>query len=217
MSTALIFRSVVWAFVAACVVLWGYYILPQFVTPSGVWTRRIVREHPLTSPIPVSAVDGTSLMTPQRKLVLAGISIPDDAISQTNADVFLKSTTTKGVEVIREVENSSKQILRCEVRLYHWCGNDSVAAHFEQHNLNEIMIGLGYAKFDHETKGLRTEEWNRFAAAEKVAKKLALGVWGDAPAEPNDRMAGSGLSVTFPLRSLEVRIHEELLQLNDRH
>ncbi|MCB1210678.1 MAG: hypothetical protein KDK97_15210 [Verrucomicrobiales bacterium] len=217
MSTAYIVRWIIWTFVAVCVVVWGYYVLPEFVTPSGVWERRIVRDHPLTSPIPVSAVEGTTLITPVRKLVLAGVFIPDDESSRLNADVFLKATTAKGVEIIQEIENATKQILRCEVRLYHWCGNDSIDAHFEQHNLNEMMIGLGYAKFDHETKGLSADEWNRFAAAEKVAKKMALGVWGDAPAEPNETLARSGFSVSSPILGLDFRIRVELSQQHDRH
>jgi len=187
----------------------AYVVLLLFLSPSGEWQSCVVREHPLAAPIAVSAVQGKTLVTVQGEISLVGVEIPGDAESRANADSFLKAVTAKGIEVIRTIPGTNTAFVRGEVRLYHSCGNDPVAAHFEQHNLNEIMVGLGYARFDRSEKDLTEEERLRLAAAETVAKKTGSSVWGGTVPESNETLARFGFRLTSGLRLMDVRIRNE--------
>lgn len=144
------------------------HLLTQENSPNEALFRSTERLTPLHAPVPVLDVHGGMLITDQGTYHLAGVEIPTDPESRTLATAFLRMATAQGVEIIRSLTPTIK-ILRCEPRIYHWCGVDPVEAHFEQFNLNELIIALGYASLTREPPdGLTETEWQRLQAAAKL-------------------------------------------------
>jgi hypothetical protein len=159
----LIFKGVLFLSLVLGVVFLAWLLLSDFPL-----IKKEERKNPLTAPITINRIEGTQIHTSQGSFKLAGVKFPTDSVSLEKANQFLKIATAQGIEVIRQVNNETA-ILRCEPRIYHWCGNDPVSAHYEQHNLNELLIALGYATFDTEADGLTEKEKQRFNAATQVA------------------------------------------------
>jgi len=159
----------------------SYFILPAFLLPSGVWRRRVVRENPLKAPTQITSVRGDTLIADRQEFRLAGVTLPTDANLAARAANFLRVVTAQGVEVLRPLQPAGTFILRCEPRIWHWCGNDSVKAHYEQFNLNELLVAFGYATVDHGATGLTETEHHRLEAAEALAKQRHRGMWSERP------------------------------------
>ncbi len=190
----------------ASVVLVGvfvYFVVPAMFLPSGVWRRREVRGNPLQSPIEVISIRGTTVVTANQEFQLAGVIFPTDPVESVRSHHLLRVATKQGIEVVRQVEKSGAFILRCEPRILHWCGNDPVRAHYEQLNLNELLIAFGYATFDRAATGLTNGEVLRLRSAELIAKNNKRGVWTDAPIT-NERSFSPelGLNISYALRLL---------------
>lgn len=177
----LIFKGVLFLSLVLGVVFLAWLLLSDFPL-----IKKEERKNPLTAPITINHIEGTQIHTPQGSFKLAGVKFPSDSTGLKTANQFLKIATAQGIEVIRQVNNETA-ILRCEPRIYHWCGNDPVSAHYEQHNLNELLIILGYAAFDTEADGLTEQEKQRFTAATQVAAD-----WSDRPRED---LSPHGLSI----------------------
>jgi hypothetical protein len=161
----------------AALALWGYLLIPSLFFPSGVWHRKVVREHPLKDPIPVTHVLAGKVITADgREFTPAGIEIKDMALATGRADAFLKLVTSQGVEIIQAVEGSD-YLLRCEPAIWHWCGNDSVSKHYEQANLSELLLVFGFATLK-ETISLNPLQQERL----RVAAEMGSG----RTAESND-------------------------------
>ncbi len=147
------------------------FVFPKLYFPSGVWRRRVVRDDPLPAAISVAKVSIDALvLSDGRRCRLAGVSFPRDQEVREEAVGFLQVVTQQGVEIARRVNDEDAYILRCEPRIWHWCGNDPVRAHFEQHNLNELVVASGYARFDASTEGLGELEARRLRACEACAQ-----------------------------------------------
>nr|ACO70935.1 hypothetical protein [uncultured Verrucomicrobiota bacterium] len=146
-------------------------VLPKLMFPSGLWFRKVVRDHPLVAPILITSIQGDTLVAGQRQFRLAGVKLPTDPVIAALAQKVLQIATAQGVEVIRVVEAPDACILRCEPRIWHWCGNDPVAAHFQQFNLNELMVAGGGATYDASCPKLTDEERLRLQAAEKFRRE----------------------------------------------
>ncbi|MES2738267.1 MAG: hypothetical protein V4672_18240 [Verrucomicrobiota bacterium] len=140
-------------------------------SPSGVLFRKTLRETPLVAPITVQRIEGNHLITASGSFTLAGVTLPTDPSHRARTQAFLQIATAQGVEVIRQVTPTSS-ILHCEPRINHWCGNDPVAAHFEQHNLNELILAMGYATHNPKDDSLTGLEHRRLAAACTIAQGL---------------------------------------------
>lgn len=190
----------------------GYFVLPAFLFPSGTWYRRVVRKNPLKDPVAINAVRSGTLVSGQQEFSLAGVRIPTDGTVSSRADEFLRVVTAQGIEVVRVLEPSNTFILRCEPRIWHWCGNDPIKAYYEQFNLNELLLAFGYATFDSEAIGLTDKERLRLMAAENVGKERTSGVWNSASAAKDRRFrAGSGLSISEAMglkESIELSFRE---------
>ena len=143
--------------------------------PSGVWVRRVVREHPLAKPIAVTGIEGLTLIAGAGRYTLAGVVSPTDAEGLARLDQFLHLATAQGIEIESDAALPHGQSVRCEPRVWHWCGNDPVAAHFEQFNLNELLIALGYARIAPEVQKLTTPAAVRLRAAERYANEAGQG------------------------------------------
>ena len=142
---------------------------------------RVVRDDPLKNPITVREATPTALTLQDGRVIkLAGI-VP---ANQPNLEWYIahragelvQNATLQGVEMVREIEPGSF-LVRCEPRIWHWCGNDSVRAHYEQFFLQELLLASGYCPFS-PSSGLTTEEASRLRAAEAVAKDLGRGSGG---------------------------------------
>jgi hypothetical protein len=189
------------------VLLFLWYVLPLFLTPSGVWRRKIVREDPLRSPIRVVDVDGTGLLLEDgRRVTLAGISIVDDPRGEQAALELMRAACEQGINIVHTFEGEAC-IVRCEPRIYHWCGNDPVAAHFEQMNLNDMLLALGLAVLDPRTaESLPPDEVERLQEYESCARSSRLGTWsGDGTYWNCGAAAGSGISISCAYRVISCR------------
>jgi hypothetical protein len=152
-----------------------YFLLPS---PLPFWHRRIVRDDPLKAPITVTAIRGATLISTSGEFTLAGVTIPNDSVISARATDFLRCVTHQGVAIIRTVQPAGSVLLRCEPRIWHWCGNDSVAAHYQQFNLNELLLAFGYATFDNDAAvGLTESERLRLRTADYVAQQGNYGIW----------------------------------------
>lgn len=157
----------------------GYGLL-LVISPSGVLFRKTLRETPLAAPITVHRIEGDRLITTSGSFKLAGVTLPTDPAHLARTHAFLQIATAQGIEVIRQVTPTSS-ILRCEPRINHWCGNDPVAAHFEQHNLNELILAMGYAIHNPKEDSLTGLEHRRLAAACTIAQSLKLTSTDEGP------------------------------------
>ncbi len=157
--------------------LFGVLLSVRLLLSDFPLIKKEERKNPLSAPIAVDRIEGTHIHTPQGSFKLAGVKFPTESTELETAKQFLNVATAQGIEVIRQVNNETA-ILRCEPRIYHWCGNDPVSAHYEQHNLNELLIALGYATFDMEADSLTGKEKQRFIAATQVATQ-----WNDQAKE----------------------------------
>jgi endonuclease YncB( thermonuclease family) len=158
-----------------------YFMVPALLLPSGVWRRRVVRESPLKAPTAITSVRGDTLISANQEFRIAGVTLPSDGELSTRATDFLRVVTSQGVEVIRPVQPEGTFVLRCEPRIWHWCGNDSVKAHYEQFNLNELVVAFGYATFNPAARGLTDNEGLRLRGAEVLAKERHRGLWTQQP------------------------------------
>ncbi|MEN3943300.1 hypothetical protein WJU23_18515 [Prosthecobacter sp. SYSU 5D2] len=172
------------------VLLYGFLIE---MSPSGVLIRKVVRENPLTAPDPVFDITRDEILTAKGSFRLAGICIPKNTSDLAAALTFLRLCTAQGIEVIRQV-NPSSQMLRCEPRILHWCGNDPVEAHYEQHNLNELIVAMGYASFE-DSSGLTDVERARLKAASLIAQQGKKGIWSDEPLDKERRLSKFGIRI----------------------
>jgi hypothetical protein len=191
-----------------------YFLLPS---PLPFWPRRIVRNDPLKAPITITAIRGVTLVSASGEFTLAGVTIPNDSIISVRAADFLRCVTQQGVEVIRTVQPAGSVLLRCEPRIWHWCGNDSVAAHYQQFNLSELLLAFGYAVFDDEAAvGLTESERLRLRTAEYVAQQGNNGMWSPTFGVPDhsfrpelglniSKTIGLPLMLEFPPGHLEAR------------
>jgi hypothetical protein len=147
--------------------LWGYLLIPSLLFPSGVWHRRIVRQHPLKDPIAVTRVAAGKMITADgRELTPAGVELKEMALATGRADDFLKLVTAQGVEIIQAIEGSNN-LLRCEPAIWHWCGNDPVSKHYEQANLSELLLVFGLARLK-EDKSLNPLQQARLRVAAEM-------------------------------------------------
>lgn len=157
--------------VTLCLFLLLSYLIILVNPPNEDLLRSTERLTPLNAPMPILDVQGEMLITDQGTYQLAGVEIPTDSESRALATAFLRMATAQGVEIIRSLTPTIK-ILRCEPRIYHWCGVDPVEAHFEQFNLNELIVALGYASVTREPPdGLTETEWRRLQGAAKLAHR----------------------------------------------
>ena len=162
-----------------------------------MWHRRVVRDNPLKTPVTITTVRGGTLVSEQQEFSLAGVKISADSIVSARADEFLRVVTAQGIEFVRAVEASKTFILCCEPRIWHWCGNDPIRAHYEQFNLNELLLAFGYATFDSEAIGLTDDERLRLMAAETVAKEGRSELWSStSEAKDNRFRVGLGLNIS---------------------
>ena len=126
-----------------------------------------MRNNPLKAPIAVSSVARGVLKTSDgRELNIAGVEIKDMALAEGRADEFLRLVTAQGVEVIQAV-NGSDYLLRCEPPIWHWCGNDPVARHYEQCNLSELLLVFGLATLNEEPS-IDPDYQSRLKAAARI-------------------------------------------------
>lgn len=166
--------------VTIIVSLIGYLVLLTLGTGPG-WFRRVVRDHPLKAPTAITSVRGDTLISAGQEFRLAGVTLPTDSKFASGAVDLLRVGSAQGVEVIRLVQPGGKFLLRCEPRIWHWCGNDSVEAHYEQFNLNELLVAFGYATVDETASGLTDHERLRLQAAQTIAKDRHRGMWTERP------------------------------------
>lgn len=154
--------------------LWlGNSILLAFLSPSGVWIRREIRENPLNAPIKVTSIDGLRLTTPDGVFAIGGVSLPASSQQQLLLERFLRTATAQGIEIVDPGDFTDGHTLRCEPRIWHWCGCDPVEAHFEQHNLTELLVFLGFAEISDEARTSNTQAANRLRGAEFFRMKFA--------------------------------------------
>jgi hypothetical protein len=163
-------------------------------SPSGVLLRKVERDNPMASPVPVLDIQGDQIVIATKSFNLAGVRLPGDSRDLASALEFLQVCTAQGIEVIRQVTPSSWTV-RCEPRIYHWCGVDPVAAHYEQHNLNELIVALGYAFFEDSTD-LTEAERARLKAAAMTAKRNSKGIWSNGTPDEEHRMSENGLNIS---------------------
>jgi hypothetical protein len=160
---------------AVLAVLWvANWVFLTFLSPSGVWIRRVVREHPLPHPIMVTAIDGLTLTAGDQRYTVAGVRAPSDTERLARLAEFIQVATAQGIEIESATALPNGHSIRCEPRVWHWCGNDPVAAHFEQQNLNELLIALGYAEIAPEIQTLATPAALRLRAADRYAHDFSL-------------------------------------------
>jgi hypothetical protein len=120
-----------------------------------------------------------------------------EIVSNSRSRPITRSGTARAVTIT---------IIDATPRVWHWCGNDPVKAHYQQANLNELVILFGYATFNPDASGLTEVERRRFEAAEVLARELNRGMWTSEP-RYKDRSfdTGGGLNIsgsyilTFPL------------------
>ena len=173
-----------------------WYVLSLFMTDA--WRPRIVRKDPLPSPIRVVDVDRTGLLLEDgRRVTLAGISVVDDPRGEQAALELMRVACEQGINIVHTVEGEAC-IVRCEPRIYHWCGNDPVAAHFEQMNLNDMLLARGLAVLDPRTaESLPPDEVQRLQESETCARSSRLGKWsGDGAYWNCGAEPGSGISIS---------------------
>jgi hypothetical protein len=120
----------------------------------------------------VTAVDGLTLMAGGQPYVIAGVLPPSTKEKQDRLTQFLRVATAQGIEIEAATSLPNGHSIRCEPRIWHWCGNDPVAAHFEQYNLNELIIALRYAEIAPEIRVLDTPAALRLRAAERYAHQF---------------------------------------------
>jgi hypothetical protein len=179
-----------WLRLPVCIAaFYGYLSLVSNTPP------QVVREHPLKTPISVTAIRGDKLHTSIGSFQLAGVQLPTDESCLAATHSFLHVATAQGVEIIRSISPSSK-ILRCEPRIYHECGNDPVAAHFQPYNLNELIIALGYASLNPSAEGLTETELQRLIAASKVAKKRERNKGIEIKSNSKNMLTESGIALS---------------------
>jgi hypothetical protein len=169
----------------------------MFLTPSGRWIRRTVREDPLPDPMRVLHVDGTYLMLEDgRKVSLAGVALVDDPAARKAAAELMTVACEQGINILSDVGGGAC-IVRCEPRFYHWCGNDPIAAHFRQVNLNHVLIASGLAVFDESKAGsLSPADAQRLRDVEEYARHARFGRWsGDGTYGNLGAIPGHGLLV----------------------
>lgn len=172
------FGNFVVKFVAAAAILVALcYLLNATALPPGVWYRKVVRNNPLKSPVAVQSIDGATLVTAQGRYALAGVSLPTDARMRSRALEFLQTAAAQGIEITRSDPATRRSLVRCEPRIHHWCGNDAVAAHYQQFNLNELIIATGFAHFDAGDEWISAEERLRLAGAQAAAEQMENGIW----------------------------------------
>lgn len=170
------------------------YGLLNITSPGDISSRHVERDNPLAAPVPVLGIHGGQIVTATDSFQLAGVRLPEDSTELSSALEFLRVCTAQGIEMIRQVGPSS-QMIRGEPRIYHWCGVDSVAAHYEQHNLNELIVALGYAFFEDSTE-LTEVERARLKAATRIAKRGKKGIWSDETSDENQRFSKHGINIS---------------------
>lgn len=140
--------------------------------------RREVRAEPLGNPVAVAevAADGSLLLEDGTRCRLAGVEWPANPIDPV-ARNFLRMAVRQGVEIVRKLDGD-RCILLCEPRVFHWCGNDSVSAHYERRTLNELVVGFGIAKADKNAAGLRPDEAHGLSEYQRFAYTREVGLWG---------------------------------------
>jgi hypothetical protein len=109
------------------------------------------------------------------------VKLPAEPTFSARTPDFLRVAGAQGIEVVRQVEPDGSFIVRCEPRIWHWCGNDPVKAHFEQFVLNELVIAFGYATYDETSGGLTDHERLRLQIAENIARERQYGLWERRP------------------------------------
>ena len=146
------------------------FLLAMF-SPSGVWVRREVREHPLAHPLKADAVDGLSISAAGQTYRVAGVRLPTEPDKLAALTEFVRVAVAQGIEIDESASLPSGASIRCEPRIWHWCGNDPVAAHFQQMNLNEIILALGYAALAPEVSEMSSPAALRLRAAARWAEE----------------------------------------------
>lgn len=137
----------------------------SFISPNGVWIRRELRENPLKNPLLVSHIDGLTLVADNQTYTLGGLSPPVERSQIDAITEFLFAAVAQGIEIDNSEHLPKGQYIRCEPRIRHWCGTDPIAAHFQQMNLNEIVVALGYAQLAPEVAYSNTHTALRLRAA----------------------------------------------------
>lgn len=122
-----------------------------------VWTR----EHPLTAPIKVVAVnDGVITLADGRSVRPAGVRRRDD-VTPDQYDAALRVMLAQGVEVTRDLHDGRAMLL-CEPRFYNWCGTYSGWTHWAggyfRGPLSEMLIVTAYAEHDPTQTGMTPRE-----------------------------------------------------------
>lgn len=154
----------------AVAALWvANHIFLAILAPSGVWVRREVREHPLARPMAVTQVNGVSVVADGHSYSIGGIAIPGTPEDLAALTEFVIVATAQGIEIDESAVLPAGQSIRCEPRVWHWCGNDPVAAHYQQMNLNEIVLALGYAQLAQDVHDMTTPAALRLRAAAQYA------------------------------------------------
>ena len=148
------------------------WVLLCLFSPSGVWVRREFREDPLKNPLRVTAIDGFRLTANGTVFTIGGVVPCYDREAKAVLPIFLRAATAQGIEIDGDVELPNGVAVRCEPRFWHGCGNDPVTAHFEQHNLNELLIAFGLAKLSPAVRELDTPMALRLRAAERYAARI---------------------------------------------
>ncbi|MDB6137886.1 MAG: hypothetical protein JWO94_958 [Verrucomicrobiaceae bacterium] len=156
-------------------VLWTVnWVLLCFISPSGVWFRREVREHPLAHPLPVTAVDGLTLTAGGHAFIIGGLVPLSDPEERATLTAFIRMATTQGIEMDGDAALPNGVSVRCEPRIWHGCGNDPVAAHYEQCSLNELLVAFGLVGLSPQVRLLETPVALRLRAAERAYANYGL-------------------------------------------
>lgn len=143
---------------------------------SGGWPLRWeLREHPLVRPLKVTKIDGLTLWAGGQPLVVGGVSPPSNPEQAATLARFLALAAAQGVEVDERAQLPSGHALRCELRVFHWCGNDPVAAHFEQLSLNELLVAFGLVELAPEVRSFTSPAALRLRAAAQSASASRRG------------------------------------------
>lgn len=165
-------RHLLYGLLAGCATLaFVWWVLPMFVTPSGVWTQKVRHGAPLRAPIAVVAHEQGSLhLEDGRTVKLAGVDWSDARFEDPMFKTVMDSLTQHGVEFVHEDAGSSHSLLLCKLPVWHWCGNDPVATHYEHASLNEVVLLLGMGRLG-EAGTLTEDEAARLAGAARFAEE----------------------------------------------
>jgi hypothetical protein len=146
--------------------------LLKLTSPSGVLVRRVVRDNPLANPLTVTAIDGLTLIAGGQRYLIGGVRAPAAPADLVRLSQFVQVVTAQGIEIESSTAFPNGYSIRCEPRIWHWCGNDPVAAHFEQQNLNELLVALGFAVITPDIRKLTTPQALHLRAAERYAQRF---------------------------------------------